>query len=48
MLGASALLSTEASIAATDAVLAGAVTAAMAALARIYLAARGGPPSAGA
>ncbi len=43
MLGASALLSTEASIAATDAVLAGAVTAAMAALARIYLAARGGP-----
>jgi 4-amino-4-deoxy-L-arabinose transferase-like glycosyltransferase len=45
MLGASFLLSTEASIAATDGVLAGAVTLAMAALGRIYLAARGGPPA---
>ena len=45
MLGASALLSTEAAIAATDAALCGAVTAAMAALARLYLAGRGGPPA---
>ncbi|HEY2179437.1 MAG TPA: phospholipid carrier-dependent glycosyltransferase, partial [Caulobacteraceae bacterium] len=43
MLGASFLLSAEASIAATDGVLAGAVTLAMAALARVYLAGRGGP-----
>ena len=43
MLGSSFLLSTEASIAATDGVLAGAVTLAMAALGRIYLAGRGGP-----
>ena len=42
MLGSSFLLSTEADIAATDAALAGAVTLAMAALARLYLAARGG------
>lgn len=42
MLGASLLLSTEAAIAAADGVLAGAVTLAMAALGRIYLAARGG------
>ena len=45
MLGASFLLSTEAGIAATDGVLAGAVTLAMAALGRIYLAARDGPPA---
>jgi 4-amino-4-deoxy-L-arabinose transferase-like glycosyltransferase len=43
LLGASFLLSTEAAIAATDGVLAGAVTLMMAALSRIYLAARGGP-----
>jgi 4-amino-4-deoxy-L-arabinose transferase-like glycosyltransferase len=43
MLGASFLLSTEASIAATDGVLAGATTLAMAALGRLYLAANGGP-----
>ncbi|HEY1881125.1 MAG TPA: glycosyltransferase family 39 protein, partial [Caulobacteraceae bacterium] len=43
MLGASFLLSTEASIAATDGVLAGAVTLAMASLGRLYLAANGGP-----
>ena len=43
LLGASFLLSTEAAIAATDGVLAGAVTLMMAALARIYLAARDGP-----
>ncbi|HEY2481979.1 MAG TPA: glycosyltransferase family 39 protein, partial [Caulobacteraceae bacterium] len=43
MLGASLLLSAEAAIAAADGVLAGAVTLAMAALGRIYLAARGGP-----
>jgi 4-amino-4-deoxy-L-arabinose transferase-like glycosyltransferase len=43
MLGSSFLLSTEASIAATDGVLAGAVTLAMAALGRIYLAGQGGP-----
>jgi 4-amino-4-deoxy-L-arabinose transferase-like glycosyltransferase len=45
LLGASFMLSTEAAIAATDGVLAGAVTLAMAALGRIYLAARGGPPA---
>jgi 4-amino-4-deoxy-L-arabinose transferase-like glycosyltransferase len=50
MLGASFMLSTEAAIAATDGVLAGAVTLAMAALGRLYLAAsdpegwRGPPP----
>ena len=44
-LGASFLLSTEASIAATDGVLAGVVTLAMAALARIWLAENGGPPA---
>jgi 4-amino-4-deoxy-L-arabinose transferase-like glycosyltransferase len=42
MLGASFLLSAEASIAATDGVLAGGVTLAMAALGRVYVAARGG------
>ena len=42
MLGSSFLLSTEADIAATDAALAGAVTLAMAALARLYLSAYGG------
>ncbi|MGZ9114694.1 MAG: ArnT family glycosyltransferase [Brevundimonas sp.] len=42
MLGASFLLSTEAGIAKTDAMLCGAVTVAMAGLARIYLAARAG------
>jgi 4-amino-4-deoxy-L-arabinose transferase-like glycosyltransferase len=48
LLGASFMLSTEAGIAATDAVLCGATTLAMAALGRIYLAARGGPPARGA
>jgi len=42
MLGASFLLSTEASIAATDGVLAGAVTLSMAALSRLWFAASGG------
>ncbi len=42
MLGASFLLSTEAGIAKTDAMLCGAVTLAMAGLARIYLASRAG------
>jgi 4-amino-4-deoxy-L-arabinose transferase-like glycosyltransferase len=45
LLGAGFLLSTEAAIAATDGVLAGAVTLMMAALGRIYLAARDGPPA---
>jgi len=40
VMGASFMLSTEADIAATDAVLCGAITLAMAALARLYLAAR--------
>jgi 4-amino-4-deoxy-L-arabinose transferase-like glycosyltransferase len=43
LLGGGFMLSTEADIAATDAALCGAVTLAMAALGRIYLAARGGP-----
>jgi 4-amino-4-deoxy-L-arabinose transferase-like glycosyltransferase len=43
LLGSSFMLSTEASIAATDAVLCGATTLAMAALGRLYLAERGGP-----
>ncbi|HEX5775998.1 MAG TPA: glycosyltransferase family 39 protein [Caulobacteraceae bacterium] len=43
LLGASFLLSTEAFIAKTDAVLAGTVTLAMAAMARMYFAERGGP-----
>lgn len=43
LLGSSFMLSTEAAIAATDGVLCGAVTLAMAALGRLYLAARGGP-----
>jgi 4-amino-4-deoxy-L-arabinose transferase-like glycosyltransferase len=45
MLAAGALLSTEAMIASTDAVLCGLVTLAMAALARVYLSERGGPPA---
>lgn len=45
VLGASFLLSSEAIIAKTDAVLCGAVTLSMAALARLYLAERGGPPA---
>ncbi|HEY8574077.1 glycosyltransferase family 39 protein [Phenylobacterium sp.] len=44
MLGATFLLSTEAFIAKTDAVLCGATTLALAALARLYAAARDGPP----
>jgi 4-amino-4-deoxy-L-arabinose transferase-like glycosyltransferase len=44
MMGASFLLSTEAFIAKTDAVLAGTTTLALAALARLYLAANGGAP----
>lgn len=48
MLGASFLLSTEAFIAKTDAMLAGTTTLAMAALARLYAARRGGPPASGA
>ncbi|HMP63841.1 MAG TPA: hypothetical protein PKA17_12365, partial [Phenylobacterium sp.] len=45
LLGSSFLLSTEAFIAKTDAMLAGLVTLALAALARIYFARRGGPPA---
>jgi 4-amino-4-deoxy-L-arabinose transferase-like glycosyltransferase len=45
MLGATLLLSTEAMIAKTDAVLCGTTTLAMAALGRIYAAARDGPPA---
>jgi 4-amino-4-deoxy-L-arabinose transferase-like glycosyltransferase len=45
MLGTTFLLSTEALIAKTDAALCGTLTLAMAALARIYSAARGGPPA---
>ena len=45
MLGTSLLLSTEAMIAKTDSVLCGATTLAMAALARLYAAAREGPPA---
>jgi 4-amino-4-deoxy-L-arabinose transferase-like glycosyltransferase len=45
ILGMSVLLSTEAFIASTDAVLCGLTTLAMAALARIYLAQRAGPPA---
>jgi len=45
ILGASLLLSTEAFIAKTDAVLCGATTLSMAALARLYLAGRGGAPA---
>ena len=44
LLASSGLLSTEASIAKTDAVLCGAITLAMAALGRLYAADRGGPP----
>ncbi len=43
ILGASFMLSTEAMIASTDSALCGAVAAGMAALGRLYLAARGGP-----
>ena len=45
LLGVSGLLATEASIAKTDAALCGAVTLTMAALGRLYGAARGGPPA---
>ncbi len=45
LMGSSFILSTEASIAATDAVLCGTTTLAMAALGRLYLAERGGPPA---
>lgn len=45
MLGATFLLSTEALIAKTDAVLAGTTTLALAALARLYAAREGGPPA---
>jgi 4-amino-4-deoxy-L-arabinose transferase-like glycosyltransferase len=45
ILGSSFLLSTEAFIAKTDAMLAGTTTLAMAALARIYAASRDGPPA---
>lgn len=45
MMGASFLLSTEAGIAKTDAVLAGATTLALAALGRLWFAHRGGPPA---
>ena len=45
LLGATLLLSTEAMIAKTDAVLCGTTTLAMAALARLYAAARDGPPA---
>src|ERR1700741_1224878 len=45
MLGTTFLLSTEALIAKTDAVLCGTTTLAMAALARLYAAARDGPPA---
>lgn len=44
-LGAGFMLSTEAGIAKTDAVLCGATTLALAAMARLYLASRGGPPA---
>ncbi len=44
LLASTGLLSTEASIAKTDAVLCGAITLALAALGRIYAASRGGPP----
>lgn len=43
LLGSSFMLSMEASIASTDAVLCGAITLAMSALSRVYLAAHGGP-----
>lgn len=45
LMAASFMLSTEASIAATDAVLCGTTTLAMAALGRLYLAEQGGPPA---
>lgn len=45
LLASTGLLSTEASIAKTDAVLCGAITLALAALGRIYAANRGGPPA---
>jgi 4-amino-4-deoxy-L-arabinose transferase-like glycosyltransferase len=45
MLGSSLLLSTEAFTAKTDAVLAGTTTLALAAMARLYLSTRGGPPA---
>ena len=45
LMGASLLVSTEAFIAKTDSAMTGAVTLAMAALARLYAARRGGPPA---
>ncbi|MBV9994378.1 MAG: glycosyltransferase family 39 protein [Caulobacteraceae bacterium] len=45
LLASATVLATESTLAATDAALCGAVTLAMAALARIYLAAPGGPPA---
>jgi 4-amino-4-deoxy-L-arabinose transferase-like glycosyltransferase len=45
LLAATVALSTEENLATTDAALCGAVTLAMAAMARLYLAARGGPPA---
>jgi 4-amino-4-deoxy-L-arabinose transferase-like glycosyltransferase len=45
LLGATMVLSTEATLATTDAALCGAVTLSLAALGRIYLAGRGGPPA---
>jgi 4-amino-4-deoxy-L-arabinose transferase-like glycosyltransferase len=45
LMAGSFMLSTEASIAATDAALCGTTTLALAALARLYLADRGGPPA---
>ncbi|MGH6970005.1 MAG: ArnT family glycosyltransferase, partial [Caulobacteraceae bacterium] len=47
LLAATMVLSTEATLATTDAALCGAVTLALAALGRIYLAARGGPVASG-
>jgi 4-amino-4-deoxy-L-arabinose transferase-like glycosyltransferase len=45
LMASSFMLSTEASVAATDGVLCGATTLTMAALARLFLAERGGPPA---
>jgi 4-amino-4-deoxy-L-arabinose transferase-like glycosyltransferase len=44
LMAATMVLSTEANLATTDAALCGAITLAMAALGKLYLAARGGPP----
>ncbi|HEY2707291.1 MAG TPA: glycosyltransferase family 39 protein [Caulobacteraceae bacterium] len=45
LMAATMVLSTEANLATTDAALCGAITLAMAALGKLYLAARGGPPA---